>query len=123
MNNHSKTIERLWTLFNQGLFEDSASLFDPKFVATWPQSREQFIGAENFLLMNKAYPGEYSISILRVIEVGDEVISEVKIIHDNKPLYAVSFWEFNRGKIIRVVEYWADEGKSPEWRKRWVVRY
>lgn len=115
-------IESLWDLFNQRRFEETAGFFDSSFVAEWPQSNERFMGAKNFLSMNKAYPGEYEITLLKLHCVDEKVISEVKIIHDGKVLFALSFWEFKDGKISRVIEYWADSYERPQWRSQWVER-
>ena len=89
-------------------------------VVDWPHSRERFRGPDNVVGMNRAYPEGWSIEVLRVLDAGDVVVSEVRVpFRDQAVFFVASFFEVRDGRIRRVVEYWVEAGQEepPEWRR------
>ena len=110
----------LWKCFHELRFDDAYALLHADFTAEWPQSRERFRGAKNFIETNRNYPGKFDIKVLRTFNSGNSVISEVLITPEQgTPLFGISFYEFSGGKILKAVEYWGDTYPAPEWRKKW----
>ena len=121
---NEKLIESLWTLFSQQKWSEAKSLFHEEFIAEWPQSRERFIGADNFVNMNSAYPGNHTIELLRIISTDSKVVSAVYVHADTgQKAFASSFFDIKDNKIWKLTEFWSDTYDSPEWRKDFVVRY
>lgn len=54
----------LWRFFNAGEWEKARKLLSDDFEAFWPQSRERIIGPDNFIELNRRYPGEHKIQIV-----------------------------------------------------------
>lgn len=77
---------------------------------------------DNFLAVNKNYPGTWRITILRIIAEGDQVASEVRVDIDGRTDYAVSFYELRDGKIIKETDYWPEPYQAPAWRAQWVEK-
>ncbi|MDD2772662.1 MAG: nuclear transport factor 2 family protein [Elusimicrobiales bacterium] len=123
-NENEELVRELWKAFNELRWEDSKKLLHKTFVNEYPQSRERFRGAENFVGMNKAYPGRFKIEVLRTRPCGDGVIAETFIAPEGgTPVFAISFYEFRDGKISKAVEYWGDVYAAPDWRARWAERF
>jgi ketosteroid isomerase-like protein len=120
-NRNQQVVERLWQAFDTLDFEAAGEVLHDDFIAEWPQSRER-MHKDNFLVVNKNYPGTWHITILRIIAEGDQVASEVKIDIDGRTDYAVSFYELRDGKIIKETDYWPEPYEAPAWRARWVEK-
>lgn len=52
---------QLWHNFNEQNWEAARRLLLDDFEAIWPQSREKIIGADNFISLNREYPGKGNI--------------------------------------------------------------
>lgn len=117
-------VRGLWKCFHELRFDDAYNLLHKDFVAEWPQSRERFRGAKNFIEINRNYPGKFQIEVLRTWNCGNQSVSEVFIRPEQgAPLFAVSFYEFSEGKILKAVEYWGDTCPAPEWRAKWAEKF
>ena len=105
------------------------------FEATWPQSREKIIGADNFIALNREYPGKGEIQVQDSRYGYDrwdhihEVTTTVRIKWDNpegakEELYAISFFEIESDGLIKsAVEYWAETYPAHDLRKKYVEVY
>ena len=121
---NGELVRRLWAHFDAGDFDAATPILWEDFVAEWPQSRERMRGRENFLAVNRNYPGKSRCTVLRIVEAGDLVVSEVKVVTDGKaPIFAISFFEVREGRLARAVEYWGDSYEPPAWRSPWVERF
>ena len=117
---NEESVREFWKCFHEARFDDAYAFFHENFTAQWPQSRERFHGAKNFIETNRNYPGKFHIEVLKTWTCGNTVISEVSIKPEQgPPLFAISFYEFSEGKIIKAVEYWGDTYPAPAWRKKW----
>lgn len=124
-------VRQLWNHFERKEWELARSLLSDEFTAYWPQSRERFNSPDDFIDMNKNYPGSHKIEVLNLhhehddCEHSDTIISEVFIKSTTCEgkrfsLHAISIFEIEDDKIKRATEYWADSYEAPEWRKQWV---
>ncbi len=126
---------QLWQHFHAREWEAARSLLSDEFEAVWPQSREKISGADNFIALNRAYPGRGEIQVQDSRYGYDqwehihEVTTTVEIKWEkpdgtNEELYAVSFFEIDHDGLIQsAVEYWADTYSAPEWRRQFVEVY
>ena len=115
-----EAVEGLWRAINARDFNAAGDLLHDDFVCEWPQSRERIRGRANFIAVNRDYPGNWSITVRRVVASGDEAATEVSIRIDGRTDVAVSFFELRDGKILRETDYWPEPYDAPEWRARWV---
>jgi hypothetical protein len=124
----------LWHCFRDGKWDEARKLLADEFEAVWPQSREIIKGPDNFIRVNREYPGTHKIQVTNHLhhldrwEFVDHVATET-FIETTDPdgkvhsLYATSFFEIQEEKIISLREYWADTYPAPEWRKHLVEKY
>ena len=91
-------------------------------VVDWPNTGERMRGRDNYLAVPRVYPEGWHIDVLRIVDGGDTVVSEVRVDQHGKRFFAASFFELEGGKIVRAVEYWSDgePAPAPEWRARWM---
>ncbi len=118
---NAQTVRRLWESFEQRDFAAARECLDREFVAFWPHSGERIAGADNFIDLNAAYPGKWSIVVRRIVAIDDIVVSEISVPADNGRFECASVFQMREGKIWRATEYWVprDSEQPPAWRQRW----
>ena len=100
----------------------------PNAIVTWPCTGEVFEGRENFIAVQKDYPGRWRIAVERVVVAADVVVTVVLVTPEGgttPSFHATSFFEFDgAGRIVTITEYWATDEEPPEWRKAggWAAR-
>ena len=126
---------RLWRFIHECDWTKARELLAEGFEARWPQTRERIVGRENYIKLNRDYPGNHRIELLESDGYWDEDKQQTKVttqvyIASKMPdgtemkLFAVSLFDVNRGGLItRAVEYWADCGEAPAWRRSLVEIY
>lgn len=84
----------------------------------WPCTNEEFT-LEEYLTANCDYPGEWSGTIEQLEERDNEIILVGNVASKDKTIscHVVSFIYLKNDKIVKLVEYWADDGEAPNWRK------
>ena len=121
---NTELVKKFWSLFSEQKWEEAMMLLHKDVVVTWPQSKERMIGPQNFIDVNRNYPGNHKIEVLRAHELGNEVITTVWIVADTgQKTYATSYFEISGGKINKIEEYWAEPYSAPEWRNKWVETF
>ncbi len=95
-----------------------AEYFHKNAVIRWHCTNELFT-AQEYVRANCEYPGVWEGEIERIEEIGDTVISVVKVypVDESVFFHVVSFIKFADGLIIEMDEYWADDGVPPQWRR------
>lgn len=102
------------------LAQDAAELknyFREDAYINWHCTNERFT-AEEFIIANCEYPGEWDGELERVEVLNDLYITVVRVFpRDRSASYHVtSFVKVLDGKILSMDEYWADDGVPPQWR-------
>ena len=94
----------------RGYFQESACV-------NWHCTNEQFT-VEEFIVANCEYPGDWEGEVERVEVIGDLYITAVRVYPRDRSLsfHVVSFIKTAEHKIVSMDEYWADDGKAPQWR-------
>lgn len=116
-------VKKFWHLFSEQQWDLAAQLLHPHFMAIWPQSREK-MSAENFIEINRHYPGNHKIQVIHAFEAGDKVLTTVWIEADTgQKTFANSIFDIQDNKLLKAEEYWAEPYSAPENRKQWVELY
>lgn len=106
-------IRELWTRAQARDWDGFGELVAPDAVIEWPVSSERIVGRANYVAVNRDYPPGWEITILRVIGSGDQVASEVEVLHETLgPFRAASFWTVTDEQIVRGTEYWTSTGSE-----------
>lgn len=115
-------VRRFWDRVEARDWEAVGALLADDVVFDWRHSLERFRGRENVVGMNREYPEGWSIDVLRVLDGGDVVVSEVRVpFEDQAEFFVASFFEVHGGRIRRAVEYWVEAGheEPPAWRAKY----
>jgi limonene-1,2-epoxide hydrolase len=101
-----------------------AAQLHPDVVVDWPNTAERMRGRDSYLAVQREYPEGWHIEVLRIVDGGEIVVSEVRVDQGERRFFAVSLFELSDGRISRAVEYWFDgePAPAPEWRARWMER-
>lgn len=93
-----------------GDFDMVRAVVDPGLRVEWPQSDELILGVDNFIAMNAEYPahGPWVFTINRIVDGGDEAVSDVSITDSVQQARALSFITVGDGRITRIVEFWPE---------------
>jgi ketosteroid isomerase-like protein len=120
----AETVRLLWERMEARDWAGVAAQLHPDVVVDWPNTAERMRGRDNYLAVQREYPEGWHIEVLRVVDGGDIVVSEVRVDQGDQRFYAASFFELTDGLIAKAVEYWSDGEPSPApgWRARWMER-
>jgi ketosteroid isomerase-like protein len=116
----AEVVSAFWDRIKARDWEGVGRLLSDDVLFEWPHSLERFRGRSNVVGMNRAYPEGWSIEVLRVLDSGEVVVSEVKVpFRDEAVFFVASFFEVRDGLIRRAVEYWVESGQEepPAWRR------
>jgi ketosteroid isomerase-like protein len=117
----SGIVRGFWDRIQARDWGGASALLAEDVVFEWRHSLERFRGRDNVVGMNRAYPEGWTIEVLRVLDAGEVVVSEVRVPYKDEAVFFVaSFFEVRDGLITRAVEYWIEAGheKPPDWRRR-----
>jgi hypothetical protein len=98
----------------------SSEIYHDDAVLEFPQSRERFVGKENFVTWRKIYPAALEFKIRRIRGRGDLWIAENSIRYDGGEWnYACSIIEFRGNRIAYETIYIMEGWEAPDWRSPW----
>lgn len=103
------------------LRQDAAALaryFAPDAQVLWPNTRERFT-APHYIRANCAYPGRWRGRVEQAAALADGRWLTVTLVQGGgASFHALSLFTFDaQGKILRLEEYWGDDGPAPAWRQ------
>ena len=118
----AEPVRLLWERMEARDWEGAAAQLHEDVVVDWPNTAERMRGRDNYLAVQREYPEGWHIEVLRIVDGGETVVSEVRVDHEGQRFIAASFFEVKDGRIVRAVEYWSDGEPSPApaWRARWM---
>ena len=112
-----KSVLALWDAVDRQDWEKIGDYFCDDATIFWHNTNERFSVSE-FIVVNRSYPGDWRIKVERIEQVGNLVISVVKVwlLNGDQSFHAISFFEFEGERIKLLNEYWGDDGEPPQWR-------
>ncbi len=92
-------------------FQDDALIF-------WHNTNECFT-LEDYIRANCEYPCQWKGEYERIEDLGGRIITAAHVYTTDGSLsfHVTSFLELYQGKILRLDEYWGDDGPAPQWRQ------
>lgn len=98
--------------------ERLADYFAPDARILWHNTNEQFSAAE-FIRANCEYPGRWEGQIERLLPIQDGWVLAGRVWEreEKSSFHVVSFIRIEGEKIVRIDEYWGDDGPPPQWRR------
>lgn len=78
---------------------------------------DEWFDVGGFVRVNCDYPGAWDGSLVKVFEGEPTVcVAEVREKGGTYSAHVTSIMTIKEDKIVRLDEYWADDGKAPKWR-------
>ena len=103
----SETVVRsLWERVEARDWAGLAARLDEDLVIDWPHSGERIRGRENYVAMQRDYPGGWRLSILSVSAGPEKVAAEVRVDHGDVVCFGSGFYEVKGDVVVRGTEYW-----------------
>jgi ketosteroid isomerase-like protein len=115
VNTAENTVREFWRLMATNDFASVKQVLAETFVLEWPQTNELIRGPENFARMNSDYlsQGSWSFNIKRLVASATEVVTHVAVTDGTQAAEAISFFQVEGGRVIRLVEYWPESYAPP----------
>ncbi len=112
-----KLVSDLWGDIDRQNWSNLPYYFSDTATINWHNTNECF-SVEEFILANSKYPGDWQITVEKLVGIGNIAISVVKVAlkEENSSFHATSFFEFEGEKIMKLDEYWGSDDKPPQWR-------
>jgi len=116
-------LDRHWAASAAGDQEAEHEIYQDTAVVEYPQSGERIRGRNNVRALRSHHPSKPSgFVVRRITGSGDLWVTEYVILYDGRPMHTVSIMEFERGKVVRETQYFAEPFEPPSWRAEWVER-
>jgi hypothetical protein len=124
MTDLRKTVERFWAAaeardwgaFSETLAEDVEY--------TLPQTRERVRGRGRYVEFNREYPGDWHLTVERVIAEPGQVVTWVHFALGLEEMYGISFFTGDgSGRIASVTDFWPEPYEPPAGRDHLTERY
>lgn len=113
-----KLVSQFWNEMKKANYDSIRQYFQEEATISWPNTKEYFT-VEEFIRVNKMYPGEWEIEVCVIEETLDSVFSTVHIKSKSGQtnVYANSQFRFHKGLISLLTEYFSDSADIPSWRR------
>jgi hypothetical protein len=116
-------LDQHWAASASGDVETEHDIYDDNVVCEYPQSGEKILGRRNLQALRGHHPEKPSgFSIRRIAGVNGLWVTEYSINYVTGVWQTVSIMEFQNGKVIHEVQYFAQPFEAPAWRAQWVVK-
>jgi hypothetical protein len=102
-------VERLWRAIAARDWANAAAQFLPNAEVLWPHTGER-MGAAEYVAVNRAYPGRWTIAVERVVADGERVAVEVRVTDGDSTYACAGFYDLHQARIAGAVEYWVQPG-------------
>lgn len=90
-------------------FDENAQIF-------WHNTNEAFTAAE-FITVNCAYPGEWDGMVERCEMIPGGYMTITHVTGEGMSFHVTSLLSCRKNKIIKIDEYWSEDGRRPKWRE------
>lgn len=100
---------RAWTEFGALLTDDVQYEI--------PQTGERVSGRDRYLQLNVEYPGDWKLSVTRLIVDGSTASASLRFTVGGQQMVAVVFLELRDGLIERVTDFWPEPYVAPPGRE------
>ena len=113
-------VRRLWARIEARDWEGLGALLHEDVVIEWPHTGERIRGRDNYVAIQREYPGNWRSELVSLFGGDEGVASTVRVIHEKETCYGCGVYQVERGLVLRGVEYWttANSEEPPAWRGR-----
>ncbi|GAB6898818.1 nuclear transport factor 2 family protein [Kineosporia succinea] len=105
-------------------WEGLAALLSPDVVYEMPQTRERIVGLERFVRFNAEYPGDWHLSVRRVVADGPSVALWLEVAVGSERMDACVWLDLSAdGLITRITDFWPEAYEPPAGREHLTERW
>jgi ketosteroid isomerase-like protein len=124
MSEHAATIRRFWQTTEARDWDGLSEVLAPEMVYEMEQTRERIRGREGFLRFFSEYPGDWHLTVRRVIADADGGASVCDFTVGDEQMLDISFFTFDGGGLIsRVDDVWPEPYEPPADRAQVTERF
>src|SRR5271170_2107360 len=106
--NNRATLDQHWAASASGDLETEHQIYDDNVLCEYPQSGEKIHGRKNIQALRGHHPAKPSgFQIRRIVGINDLWVTEYVINYTTSVVQTVSIMEFQNGKVIHEVQYFA----------------
>jgi hypothetical protein len=87
-----------------------------------PQTREVISGREKYVAFNREYPGDWELTLTRLIVDGETAAGSMNFTVGDQELVGLVFLEVRDGLVTRVTDFWPEPYEPPAGREHLVER-
>lgn len=91
-------------------------------VYEMPQTAERITGRERLVQFNREYPGDWRISVTRLIADGETAAGTMNFTVGDEDLVGLVYFELAGGLISRVTDFWPEPYEPPAGREHLAER-
>jgi len=106
--------ERDWSAFSALLADDV--------LYEMPQTGERISGRERYLQFNQEYPGDWSLTVTRLVADGRTAALTMDVTMGDAAMVGVVFFEVDGDLVRRVTDFWPEPYEPPAGREHLVER-
>ncbi|HZG03861.1 MAG TPA: nuclear transport factor 2 family protein [Streptomyces sp.] len=117
-------IERYWSAAQARDWDAFGALVAPDVRYEVPQTRERVRGREAYVRFNAEYPGDWRVTVERIVAGEREGVSWVSFAVDGRTETGLCFFTFDEdGLISAIADFWPEPYEPPAGREHLVERY
>lgn len=117
-------IERYWAAAEHRDWNTFGALLAPDVVYEIPQTRERVRGREAYVRFNAEYPGDWRVTVERVVAEERRGVSWTSFTVDGRTETGLCFFTLDDdGLIDTVTDFWPEPYEPPAGREHLVERY
>ena len=118
MSEHAATIRRFWETTEQRDWAGLAALLAPDFLYETEQTRERVRGGDGLVRLFREFPGEWHVTVRRVVADATGGSSVVDATLDGEPMVGLTLFTFDdAGLVTRIDEWWPEPYDPPPGRE------
>jgi len=114
----AETVRALWERLEARDWDGARATLADGFVCDYPHTGERFGSPDAFIAMNRAYPGDWHITVDETVAEGARVAARVRVSLGDDLFHCLAFAEVEDGLITHSAEFWLDDRgeAAPDWR-------
>ena len=124
MSEHAATIRRFWQTTAARDWDALAEVLAPEMVYEMEQTRERIRGRDAFLRFFDDYPGDWHLTVRRVIADDEGGVSVLDFTVGDEQMLGITLFTFgDDGLVTRVEDVWPEPYEPPPGRAHLTERF
>lgn len=124
MTTTQEAVTAYWAAAEARDWAGFAELLTDDVIYELPQTRERIHGKERYLRFNVEYPGDWHLTVHRVVGAERHAASWARFTVGGEEQPALTFFEFDdAGLIAKITDFWPEPYEPPAGREHLVERY